>query len=213
MFESSSTQVIYSNFLSIIDILGTVAFAISGAFAAIEKRLDPFGVIIIAFATAIGGGTLRDILLGNLPVVWLRNEVTIFIILFTSVMVMLLGSYVKHLAKPLFLFDAFGLGIFTIVGIEIAIQYHFSAGMCIALGTITACFGGVLRDVLLNKLPLIFHKEIYAVACIAGGAAYYFLYQSALNNDVAKIIAILLIVAIRFIAVKYHLALPRTQLK
>jgi uncharacterized membrane protein YeiH len=213
MFENSSTEVIYSNFLNVIDILGTMAFAISGAFAAIEKRLDPFGVIIIAFATAIGGGTLRDLLLGNLPVAWLRNDVTILVILATAILVMLLGSYVKHLAKPLFLFDALGLGAFTIVGIEIAMQYHFSAGMCIALGTITACFGGVLRDVLLNKLPLIFHKEIYALACIAGGSLYYFLYQSALNNDVAKIVSILLIVLIRFIAVQYHLALPRTQLK
>lgn len=213
MFENSSSEVIYTNFLNVIDILGTVAFAISGAFAAIEKRLDPFGVIIIAFATAIGGGTLRDVLVGNLPVNWLRNDVTIFIILFTAILVMFWGSYVRHLAKPLFLFDALGLGTFTIVGIEIALQYHFSAGMCIALGTITACFGGVLRDVLLNKLPLIFHKEIYALACIAGGSVYYFLHKSALNNDVAKIIAILLIVAIRFIAVRYQLALPRTQLK
>ena len=213
MFESSSTQVIYSSFLSIIDILGTIAFAISGAFAAIEKRFDPFGVIIIAFATSIGGGTLRDALLGNLPVAWLRNEETILIIFITAILVMFLGSFVKHLAKPLFLFDAFGLGTFTIVGIDIAIQYHFSAGMSIALGTITACFGGVLRDVLLNKVPLIFEKEIYALACIAGGTVYYFLYQSTLNNDVAKIIAVLLIVLIRFIAVKYHLALPRTQLK
>lgn len=213
MFESSNSQIIYSNFLNVIDILGTVAFAISGAFAAIEKRLDPFGVIIIAFATAIGGGTLRDMLLGNLPVNWLRNEVTIYIIFITAVLVMFLGSYVKHLAKPLFLFDALGLGTFTIVGIDIAVQYHFSAGMSIALGTITACFGGVLRDVLLNKLPLIFHKEIYALACIAGGTAYYFLYQSALNNDVAKIISIALIVFIRFIVVRYRLALPRTHLK
>ena len=213
MFENSNSEVIYSNFLNVIDILGTVAFAISGTFAAIEKRLDPFGVIIIAFATSIGGGTMRDVLVGNLPVNWLRNEVTIFIILITAIVVMVWGSYVKHLAKPLFLFDAFGLGTFTIVGIEIAIQYHFSAGMCIALGTITACFGGVLRDVLLNKLPLIFQMEIYALACIAGGSLFYFLYQSALNNDVAKIISVLLIVVIRFIAVRYSLTLPRTKLK
>ena len=212
MFENSS-EVIYSGFLNAIDVLGTIAFAISGAFAAIEKKLDPFGVIIIAFATAIGGGTFRDMLLGNLPVAWLRNEETILIILVTAILVMVWGSYVKHLAKPLFLFDAFGLGTFTIVGIEIALQYQFSAGMCIALGTITACFGGVLRDVLLNRVPLIFHKEIYALACIAGGTAYYFLYQSAINNDLSKIICILLIVVIRFIAVRYGLSLPRIQFK
>ena len=203
----------YSNFLNTIDILGTVAFAISGAFAAIEKRLDPFGVIIIAFVTAIGGGTLRDLLVGNLPVNWLRNDLALYLILFTAVAVMLFGKYVKHLAKPLYLFDAFGLGLFTIVGIEVALKYNLNAGVCVALGTITACFGGVIRDVLLNKVPLIFHKEIYALACIIGGSVYYFLYWTAINNDIAKVISILLIVFIRFIAVRFELSLPRTTLK
>lgn len=203
----------YSSFLNIIDILGTFAFAVSGVFSAMEKKLDVFGILIIAFVTAIGGGTIRDVLVGNLPVNWLQNDVTILVIFVSAIATMLFGSYLKHLDTALFLFDALGLGLFTIIGLEIGLNKNFSAGICIALGTISACFGGVLRDVLLNKLPLIFHREIYALACIAGGTTYYFLYRTSLNGDIAKIICIVLIFAIRIIAVRFRLSLPRITLK
>lgn len=203
----------YSNVLNIIDILGTFAFAVSGAFSAMERKLDPFGTLIIAFTTAIGGGTLRDVLVGNLPVNWLHNDVTIFVIFLSAIITMLFGTYLKQLTTSLFLFDALGLGLFTIVGIEIGLRYELSAGVCIALGTITACFGGVIRDVLLNKVPLIFQKEIYALACVFGGFIYYVLLFLPLHADISKIICILLIFFIRVIAVRYQLALPRTSLK
>jgi len=203
----------YSNVLNIIDILGTFAFAASGALHAMEKKLDPFGTLIIAFTTAIGGGTLRDVLVGNLPVNWLNNEVTIFVIFFSAIIAMLFGTYIRQQLTSLFLFDALGLGMFTIVGIEIGLRYQLSVGICIALGTITACFGGVIRDVLLNKVPLIFHKEIYALACVFGGVFYYILLQFPLHADISKIICILLIFFIRVIAVRYKLELPRMSLK
>jgi uncharacterized membrane protein YeiH len=203
----------YSNFLNIIDILGTFAFAVSGVFSAMEKKLDLFGVLIISFVTAIGGGTIRDVLVGNLPVNWLQNDVTIFVIFISSLATILFGSYIKHLNTPLFLFDALGLGLFTIIGFEIGLEKKFSGGICVALGTISACFGGVLRDVLLNKVPLIFQKEIYALACILGGAAYYLLHKTQLNNDVAKVICIILIFAIRIVAIRFKLSLPRVSLK
>ena len=203
----------YSGFLNIIDILGTFAFAVSGVFSALEKKLDPFGILIIAFATAIGGGTIRDVLVGNFPVNWLGNDIAMLIIFLSSIVVMFFSAHFKRLNMALFLFDALGLGLFTIVGIEIGISKNFSAGICIALGTISACFGGVLRDVLLNKLPLIFHKEIYALACIAGGLVYYFLHHTTLNADLSKIICILLIFAIRIVSVRYNLSLPRISLK
>jgi uncharacterized membrane protein YeiH len=203
----------YSNFLNIIDILGTFAFAVSGVFSAMERKLDPFGTLIISFVTAIGGGTVRDILVGNFPVNWLQNDIAILIIFTAAVLTMLFGSYLKHLNTALFLFDALGLGLFTIIGIEIGLKHGFSAGICIALGTISACFGGVLRDVLLNKVPLIFQKEVYALACIAGGTIYYFLCRTTLNEDISKIICILLIFAIRVIAVRFKLSLPRISLK
>src|SRR6476660_5204936 len=203
----------YSGFLNVIDILGTFAFAVSGAFSAMERKLDPFGTLIISFVTAIGGGTIRDVLLGELPVNWLHNDSTILIIFASAIVTMLFARYMKHLTTPLFLFDALGLGLFTIVGFEIAFKHHFGVGICIALGTISACFGGVLRDVLLNKVPLIFQKEIYALACIIGGLVYYFLKQSTLHDDVAKVLCILLIFSIRLIAVKLQLSLPRITLK
>ncbi len=203
----------YTGFLNMIDILGTFAFAVSGAFSAMEKKLDPFGILIIAFVTAIGGGTLRDVLVGNTPVNWLSNSTTIIVIFFSAIATMFFGSYLQQWNKALFLFDALGLGLFTIIGLELGLQYNFQGGICVALGTITACFGGVIRDVLLNKVPLIFHKEIYALACIAGGAAYYGLYFTAINTNLSKIICILFIFFIRVLVVRYKLTLPQFSLK
>ena len=195
-------------FLHAIDILGTFSFAVSGAFFAMEKKLDPFGVLILSFVTAIGGGTLRDMMIGNLPVGWLHDETAIVVIFGAAIGSMLFSQWLKKLNTTLFLFDALGLGLFTIIGIEKGMQLDFSVGVCIALGTITASFGGVIRDVLLNNVPLIFRKEIYALASILGGLFYFVLKSSSLNNDAAKIICILLIFIIRLVAVKYQLSLP-----
>lgn len=197
-----------TQFLQIIDILGTFSFAVSGAFLAMEKKLDPFGVLVLSFVTAIGGGTLRDIMIGNLPVSWLRNETATIVIFSAAVATMLFGRFLKHLTTTLFLFDALGLGLFTIIGIEMAIQLHFSIGVCIALGTITACFGGVIRDVLLNDVPLLFRKEIYALACITGGLIYFLSREMNIDTDIAKIGCILIIFTIRVLAVRYKLSLP-----
>jgi uncharacterized membrane protein YeiH len=203
----------YSSFLNLIDILGTFAFAVSGVFSAMERKLDVFGILIISFVTAIGGGTIRDILVGNLPVNWLQNNLAIQVIFFAAVLTMIFGTFLKHLNTALFLFDALGLGLFTIIGLEIGLSKGFGAGICIALGTISACFGGVVRDVLLNKVPLIFQKEIYALACIIGGLVYYLLKQTAFNEDVSKIFCILLIFFIRVVSVRFRLSLPRMTLK
>ena len=199
---------INTSFLYIIDILGTFSFAVSGAFFAMEKKLDPFGVLILSFVTAIGGGTLRDIMIGDLPVGWLRNETATIVIFGAAIGTMFFSQWLKKINTTLFLFDALGLGLFTIIGIEKAMQLHFSIGVCIALGTITASFGGVIRDVLLNNVPLVFRKEIYALASIIGGLFYFLLTKSSLDNDVAKIICILLIFLIRLLAVKYKWTLP-----
>jgi uncharacterized membrane protein YeiH len=198
-----------TNFLFIIDVLGTFSFAVSGAFLAMQKKLDPFGVLVLSFVTAIGGGTLRDILIGNLPVGWLRNETATIVIFSSAIATMIFGRFLKQFTTTLFLFDALGLGLFTIIGIDQGIEKHFSTGICIALGTITACFGGVIRDVLLNDVPLLFRKEIYAMACIAGGLIYFLLRKINLDEDISKTICILLIFAIRVIAVRYKISLPQ----
>ncbi len=193
----------------IVDILGTFAFAVSGAFLAMEKKLDPFGVIILSFVTAIGGGTLRDILIGNFPVSWLRDETTSLVILFAAAGSMLFSTLVKKLNTTLFLFDAMGLGLFTMIGIEKGIQLHLSMGICIALGTITASFGGVIRDVLLNRVPLIFQKEIYASVCIAGGLLYFLLLKLNIGHSIANVISIIFIFVIRLFVVRFQLSLPK----
>ncbi len=198
-----------THFLHIIDILGTIAFAVSGAFLAMEKKLDPFGVLVLAFVTAIGGGTLRDILIGNLPVSWLRNEIASIVIFSAAVVTMLFGRYLKKFTTTLFLFDAVGLGLFTLIGIKLGVEKDFSVGICITLGTITACFGGVVRDVLLNNIPLLFRKEIYAMACIAGGAVYFLMREMNIDTDLSTILCILIIFVIRIIAVRYKLFLPQ----
>ncbi len=199
------------DFLFIIDILGTLAFAISGASMAMQQKLDIFGVLICAFATAIGGGTLRDMLIGDLPVKWLTNEVIIISILTGTVVAMLFKQRVMRFTKTLFLFDSLGLGLFTMVGIQKAQAFGFSPGIAISLGTITACFGGVIRDVLLNSVPLIFRKEIYASACVAGGIIYYLLTWINLSGWVLQAVCIAVIVVIRIIAVTFNLSLPRVS--
>lgn len=196
------------HFLYIIDIFGTISFAVSGAFLAMEKKLDPFGVLVLSFVTALGGGTLRDMMIGNLPVSWLTNCTATIVIFCAAIVTMFFGRYLKHLTTTLFLFDALGLGLFTIVGIKLGIDKNFSIGVCITLGTITACFGGVLRDVLLNNIPLLFRKEIYALACITGGLIYFLLRNMKLDADVATILCILLIFVIRVVAVRYQISLP-----
>ena len=202
-----------TNFLFIIDLLGTFSFAVSGAFLAMQKKLDPFGVLVISFVTAIGGGTLRDIMIGNLPVAWLRNDTAAIVIFFSAVATMFFGRFLKQFTTTLFLFDALGLGLFTIIGIELGLEKNFNSGVCIALGTITACFGGVIRDVFLNDVPLLFRKEIYAIACIAGGSIYFLFREIQIDQSFSKIICILIIFAIRVLAVRYKVSLPRLYIK
>jgi len=191
-----------------IDILGTIAFAISGVLVAMEKKLDLFGVLIIAFVTAMGGGTLRDMLIGNTPVVWMRESVYIFTILGAVIFAIVFVKQLKYLRKTLFLFDTIGIGLFTMVGIEKGLSAELMPVMCIILGTITASFGGVIRDILCNEIPVIFHKEIYATACILGGLFYFLLIQFPIDDTYAYIAAILIIILVRILAVKFHIALP-----
>lgn len=196
------------NVASVIEIAGTVAFAISGTFSAMQKRLDVFGVMIIGFVTAIGGGTIRDVLIGNTPVAWMRDYQLLLLILGTVIATIFFKKYIKTFKTTLFLFDALGLGLFTIIGIQEGIDSGLNPGVCVALGTITGCFGGVLRDILLNNIPLIFQKEIYATACIIGGTIYMLLINHV-DKDVVEISAVVIVCAIRIIAVKYKLSLPK----
>jgi len=191
-----------------IDILGTIAFAISGVLVAMEKKLDLFGVFIIAFVTAIGGGTLRDVLIGNTPVVWLRNHNYLLVVLGTVILAIIFVNQLKYLRKTLFLFDTIGIGLFTMVGIEKGLAVELLPVMCVALGTITACFGGVIRDILCNEIPVIFRKEVYATACISGGFSYFLFQLLPIEPAYAYLGSILVIIIVRVLAVKFKISLP-----
>lgn len=192
-----------------IEILGTISFSMSGSFAAMQKRLDPFGVLIIAFVTSVGGGTVRDLLL-DIPVFWMHDLLMCGVILITSIFSMVFKSIEKNFKVTLFIFDSFGLGLFTIIGVQKGLNADIHPLICIGLGTITGCFGGIIRDILLNRIPLIFRKEIYASACIIGGAIFLLLTTfTSLSYTIIQIFTILLIVAIRTLAVKYHWQIPK----
>ncbi|MGB5190877.1 trimeric intracellular cation channel family protein [Robiginitalea sp.] len=191
-----------------VDILGTVAFAISGVLVAMEKRLDLFGVGIIALVTAIGGGTLRDMLIGNTPVTWTTTPLYMYLILATVIVTILFQSRLKYLRTSLFLFDTIGIGFYTMIGINKGMEAGLEPLICITLGTITASFGGVIRDILCNEIPVIFRKEIYATACILGGAGYFLLRQTALPEGYAFLLGVVIVIGIRLAAVRYHIALP-----
>ncbi len=194
---------------SFIEIVGTISFAMSGAFAAMQRKFDIFGVLIIAFVTAVGGGTIRDILI-DAPVFWMRDLFTCGVVFISTIVAILVKSIERNFKVTLFLFDSFGLGLFTIVGVQKGMNINdLPPLICVVLGTITACFGGVSRDILLNRIPLIFRKEIYATACIAGGGIYYILTTyTALSQTIIQIITIGIIVSIRTLAVKFHWHMP-----
>ncbi len=195
-------------FYLLIDVLGTVAFAISGVLVAMEKKLDVFGVFIIAFVTAVGGGTLRDLLIGNTPVGWMRAPLSIFTIAITVLLAVVFVNYLKHFRKSLFLFDTIGIGLYTMIGIEKGLAVHLSPVMCIALGTMTASFGGVLRDILCNEIPVIFRREVYATVCILGGFLYFGLVFVQVPAEVAYSIGIGAIILLRLLAVRFKISLP-----
>ncbi|MFY8069697.1 MAG: trimeric intracellular cation channel family protein [Flavobacterium sp.] len=193
----------------LLDIIGTLFFAISGVLTGLNKKLDAFGVFVIAFVTALGGGTLRDILIGKTPVGWMIDTQYIYIVLFGVLISVLFRKKLDQLRVSLFLFDTIGLGIFTIIGIEKGISKELDPMICIALGTMTASFGGVIRDILCNEIPILFRKEIYATICIIGGGLYFFLKQLNLNQDLLYLLTSSFIITLRLLAVYYKWSLPQ----
>lgn len=201
------------DFFFVLDILGTIAFAISGALAAIRKRMDLFGVLIIAFVTAIGGGTIRDLLIGDTPVTWIRSLTATYAIFFSAVFTIVFRNKLDVIKTSLFLFDTIGIGLFTIVGIEKGLMFDLHPIICIALGTISACFGGVIRDTFCNEIPVIFRKEIYATACISGGLIFFLLRETSLQQDFIYLLTAATIICIRLLAVIKSWSFPIIQIK
>ena len=186
------------------DLIGTFVFAISGILAALENKFDLVGAAILGFVTAVGGGTLRDVMLGATPVAWM-DDLNYFIITMLALPVCYLGrKYIMKLRKGIFLFDTIGIAVFTIIGLQKTLSYNLSPIIAILLGAVSAVFGGVIRDVLSNKVPLIFRKEIYASACLVGGAVFLITEKFSPNNQLNILVPILVVFLIRYLSVKYE---------
>ena len=179
------------SFVTILDFVGTFAFAISGIRLASAKRFDWFGAYVVGLATAIGGGTIRDVLLDVTPA-WMT----------------LFGKYVIRLNNTFFIFDTIGLALFTIVGFSKAYALGYPFWIAIIMGSITGAAGGVLRDIFINEIPLIFRKEIYAMACVIGGLVYWICLMLDMESVLAQIIGGVTVFVARILAVKYKITLP-----
>ena len=194
----------------VIEFIGTFAFAISGIRLASAKHFDVFGAWIVGMATAIGGGTFRDLMLGVNPF-WMTNSIYFICCGLAVLWVMAYGKYLIRQKNTLFIFDTIGLALFNVIGIEKTLNMGFPYWTAITMGTITGAAGGVIRDVFINEVPLIFRKEIYALACVAGGLIYILGVRLGMSAEINALLSSFMVILIRVLAVKYHWVLPRLK--
>lgn len=192
-----------------LELIGTFVFAISGALAVREKEHDLFGAGFTGFITAIGGGTLRDILLDSYPLVWIGDIHFLYAILLGILAAFLSPNFLSGLRKTFFLFDTLGIGFFTVLGVEKAMNLGVRPEIAAIMGMFSAVMGGVIRDTLTNEIPILFRKEIYASACLVGAVGYLLLDYFGLERNYNLLISMSIIICIRLIAMKYKLSLPR----
>ncbi len=194
-------------FTTFIDLTGTFAFAISGIRLASGKQVDWLGAYIIGLVTAIGGGTVRDLLLGVTPF-WMLDSHYFLVTGVALLATLLFKARIFRWQNTLFIFDAIGLGLFTIVGLTKTIEVGLPYWVCIVMGAITGSVGGVIRDVLLNEVPLLLRKDIYALACVTGGVVYVACIKFNLPTTVTELIAASVVILVRVIAITFHVHLP-----
>ncbi len=195
------------NFINIIDYLGTFAFAISGIRLASAKRFDWFGAYVVGLVTAIGGGTVRDLLL-NLTPFWTTQPSYLIVTGIALLFTITFGKYIIRLKNTFFIFDTIGLGLFVVVGIDKSIEIGFPFWVAIVMGMITGSVGGIIRDILINEVPLIFRKDIYALACVVGGICYLICSKIGLITEITQIMSASSVILTRISAVKFHWSLP-----
>jgi uncharacterized membrane protein YeiH len=194
-----------------VDLIATFVFAISGALAAFGKKMyeDIFGVAFTGFITAVGGGTLRDIILGVHPLAWVADGNFIIAIIAGVLLTVFFRRFIKKIPRTLFVLDTVGVALYTILGVQKSLALDVNPIAAIILGMVSAVFGGVLRDTLINEIPLIFKKEIYATACLAGAGLFVLLNHYGVDADINFFSGFILIIIIRIISVKYKIALPK----
>lgn len=192
-----------------LELVGTFVFAISGALAIREREHDMFGAGFTGFITAIGGGTLRDILLDSYPLVWIGDVKFLYAILCGILAAFIFPNLLSKLRKTFFLFDTLGIGFFTVLGVEKALSLGVRPEIAAIMGMFSAVMGGVIRDTLTNEIPILFRKEVYASACLAGAVLYVVLNYFEVERDWNLLISMSLVISIRLISMKYKLSLPR----
>ncbi|WP_373495783.1 trimeric intracellular cation channel family protein [Aquiflexum sp.] len=192
-----------------LELVGTFVFAISGALAVRDREHDLFGAGFTGFITAIGGGSLRDVLLGSYPLVWIGDIHFLYAIFLGVLAAFIFPRILLKLRKTMFLFDTLGIAFFTVLGVEKSLSLGVRPEIAAIMGMFTAVMGGVIRDTLTNEIPVLFSKEIYASACLTGAILYLVLNYLGLERDYNLLISIAVIISIRLIAVKYKLSLPR----
>ncbi|MEM9326081.1 MAG: trimeric intracellular cation channel family protein [Bacteroidota bacterium] len=186
-----------------LDLLGTGVFAMSGILTAIDKKFDVVGSGIVGMVTAVGGGMLRDVLIGRTPVGWMGDLNYLIVAVVALVVTFLFRKYIIRLSRSMFLFDTIGIGLFTILGVQTTLAIGLSLPIALIMGVVSATFGGVLRDVLCNVVPLIFRREIYATACLAGGVVYSILERFQGGETINMLASMLVVMAIRYLSVRY----------
>ena len=193
--------------LLVIEIIGTIAFAISGIRLAAAKRFDWFGAYVVGLVTAIGGGTLCDILL-DAPPFWMVNSWYVSVTGLSLLWVILFRKQLVRLNSTFFIFDTIGLGLFVVIGIQKTLMFGYPMWVAIVMGTITGALGGVIRDILINEVPLIFRKDVYATACIAGGLIYWLALETGMSPAVQQISCAMTVIIVRLLAAKYKWQIP-----
>lgn len=197
--------------LYILDLIGTFVFAISGIRIAAKKEMDLFGAAVIGFVTAVGGGTTRDVLLGSYPVAWVQDTNYPIAIIIAVPFTYIFRKYIVNLKRTFFIFDTIGIALFTISGMQKALDLHLNPALAIVMGMVSAVVGGVIRDILCNEIPLIFRKEIYATACLAGAIVFFTLSVEGVAPNVNYLITTAVIIIIRIIAIKFDLSMPKMK--
>lgn len=192
----------------ILEILGTFFFAISGALAVRDQHDDLFGASFMGFITAIGGGSLRDMILGSYPLVWVSDINFLYAIFIGVIIAYIFYKYLIEMRRTFVLFDTLGISFFTILGVEKSLSLGMRPEIAVIMGMFSAVMGGVIRDTLINETPVLFRKEIYATACIVGAMVYITLHHFGVERNINLIVSISLIFIIRILAVKFKLALP-----
>jgi len=198
------------NIIYILDLIGTAAFAASGAWVGVRKRMDLFGVLVLGVVTAVGGGTLRDLLLGDIPPFSLKDEFYIYIAIAIATFVFINRKRFELFEKPLLYFDAIGLGTFVVIGTTKALDFQMGQLGAVLMGVMTGTAGGVMRDVLANQVPLILRREIYASACIAGGTLLVVLEHFGAARPVAVLLSAGTVILVRLLAIYYDWSLPKS---